>query len=269
MLYGKHRSLEDKIAELILASPYQVKRLHEELVHQDSRLSLRAVYKAVNQLIDSGILLKVGKVIRVNEEWARYIRKQLAQTASLQLAVGERMTHSFTSIAHLDAFWTTIAFQLEELEKDGEIFFYNPHNFWAYIPERKENEDAYYSHFAESKLHAFFTIGGESHADLEFKRNYQNEYLQIDTRLIPSLSRTDHITIMGDFIITVRIAKQLAIHMDELYASGQTISGLSPSLIKLYRRSFPSRFVLENNPAKAERLKKILSLNFYFHKLSN
>jgi hypothetical protein len=175
------------------------------------------------------------------------------------------MTHSFTTIAHLDAFWTTIAFQLEDLEKDGQIFFCNPHNFWAYIPERKENEDAYYSHFEESKLHAFFTIGGDSIADTEFKRAYQDEYLQIDTRAVSSLPRTDHITIMGDFVITVRIAKPLAARIDELYALGQSISELSPSLIKLYRKSFPSRFILENNPAKAERLKKTLSRNFYFH----
>jgi hypothetical protein len=72
---------------------------------------------------------------------------------------------------------------------------------------------------------------------------------------------------MGDFIITVRVAKQLAVRIDELYESGQSISDLSPLLIKLYRKSFPSRFVLENNPAKARKLKKILSLNFYFHKL--
>ncbi|MES2225543.1 MAG: hypothetical protein V4480_01925 [Patescibacteria group bacterium] len=264
MLYSARRSLEDRVTELVMSGPTSIKKLHAQLQAVDSPLSLRAVYKAANQLVDSGVLLKAGKILRINEEWARAIRKHLAPVVSLKLAAGERMTHSFTSIAHLDAFWTTIAFQLEELEKDGQIFFYNPHNFWAYIPERREQENAYYSHFTDSKLHAFFTLGGESAADLEFKRSHQNQYLQIDTRNIPSLPRTDHITIMGDFIITVRIPKVLSARIDELYSSGNSISELLPILIKLYRTTFSSRFVLEHNPTKAKKLKKMLSTNFYF-----
>jgi hypothetical protein len=266
MLYGQERNFEDHITELLLSGSYQIKRLHEELQLHELKLSQRAVYKAVDKLISSGVVLKVGKVVRINEEWARKVRKEFSATSTLQLASGERMTHSFTSIAHLDVFWTSIAFQLEELEKDGQIFFYNPHNFWAHIPERKEMENAYYAHFAESKLHAFFTIGGDSVADKEFKKKYQDEYLQIDTRSIPALPRTDHITIMGDFIITVRIAKQLAARIDELYASDRPINEIQPALIKLYRKTFPSRFVLEHNPSKAKKLKKTLSLNFYFPK---
>jgi hypothetical protein len=264
MLYSKQRSPEDRLIELLISSPYQIKKLHERLQGQEASLSLRAVYKAVNQLIKAGVLLKVGKVVRVDEEWVRSIRKQLVPSTSLQLAVGERMTHSFTSIAHLDAFWTTIVFQLEELEKDGQVFFYNPHNFWIHVPERREAENTYYAHFTELKLHAFYTLGGDSAADKEFKKQYQNEYLQIDTRSILVLPRTDHITVMGDFVITVRIAKPIARQIDELYASNKSSKEFAAALDALCKKGFSSRFVLEHNPLKAQKLRKLLSRNFYF-----
>lgn len=269
MLYSKQRNLADEITEKVLHSPYQIKRLHEELSDRRQEPSLRAVYKAVDQLISAGVLIKAGKVVRIDEEWVRTMQIRLTPAPSLSLGPTERMIYTFTSISHLDSFWTTIAFQLESLEKDGEIFFYNPHNFWAYIPERKASEDAYYRHFAELKLHAFFTIGGESLADSEYKRAYQDAFLQIDTRTISSLSRTDHITVMGDYVITVRIGKSMATQIDQHYASGKPIQELLPSFTLLFEQNFPSRFVLENNRAKAEKLKKILSRNFYFPKLGD
>lgn len=265
MLYSSHTTLADKVTELLIRKPRSIKGLHQELSASEE-VSLRAVYKTVDQLVLARVLVKAGKNVHVDEEWVRKVRQKFSSQLPLLVGPGERIVHSFTSISHLDAFWTTIALQLEALEKDGQVFFYNPHNFWAYIPERKESEDAYYAHFSESKLHAFFTLGGETVADRECKRTYQDEYLQIDTRIIPSFSRTDHITVMGDHVITVRISRKAAAEIDGLYASEKPIAELLPALTESYNQDFPSRFVLENNPKKAEKLRALLARNFYLHR---
>ncbi|MBA3789462.1 hypothetical protein H0X32_03700 [Patescibacteria group bacterium] len=264
MLYSRDLKLEDHITQLLVSSPYQIKKLHEKLVGDDRSLSLRAVYKVVGNLIDAGVLLKVGKVVRVNEEWVREMRSKLVSNMVPQLSPGERMSYSFTSMNHLDTFWKTIVLQLEEYERDGQIFFYNPHNFWVYLPDRKESESAYYGHFAKSRLHAFFTVGGESSADKEFKRQYQNEYLQIDARDVPYFPRSNHLTILGDHVITVRIGKILSGLIDKAYKAEMSGSQLQFELERQYVLPFTSRFVLEHNPQKARRLKTMLSRNFYF-----
>jgi hypothetical protein len=285
MLYSKDRSLEDQIIEILILAPSQIKNLHEELCVQNPSirpLSLRAVYKAVNNLVGAGVLLKVGKVVRIDEEWARGLRSMLNPAASKSrkslgflsspdsppqigpVSPGEKMSHSFTSMSHLDSFWKTIVFQLEGLEKDGEVFFYNPHNFWLFSPDRLESEKAYYAHFEESKVHAFFTVGGDSTADREFKRHYQNEYFQVDARPLPSLPRTHHITLIGNYLITVKIAKSMAQNIDNLYSSQLNSLEIAVQLKTMYQNPLASRFILENNPLKAKKLRKTLSMNFYF-----
>jgi hypothetical protein len=266
MIFGRNRDLGDRILELAISGPISVKAMHERLSTLDSPISLRAVYKAVNGLTESGVLLKVGKLVRVDQEWVRKLRNELTPPLPV-LTAGERLTYTFVSLEHLDTFWKTIVLQLEEYESDGQVFFYNPHNFWAYMPERTESERVYYQHFSDEKLHAFFVVGGSTQADREFKRAYQNEYLQIDSRNIPGLNRTNHITILKDFIITVHISKKLALQIDNIYESQDSISGLLPKLKETCRKGTTVRFVLEHNPLKARKLKKLLSTNFYFKTL--
>lgn len=265
MLYSRSHSLEDQITQALLKTPTSIKSLHAEVSLKDGDVSLRAVYKAVNALIDSGVVVKVGKQVWINQQWVRSLREHLSPSVP-PLASGERATYAFTSLQHLDVFWKTIAFQFEEYEKDGEIFFYNPHNFWAYIPELKESEDDYYEHFAKSKKHAFFTVGGTAHADKEFKRSYQDNFLQVDARSVPSLGRRDHITVLGDFIVTARLSTSLAKKLDDLYESGESIEKILPAILTAYRANASVKLTLERDAAKSKKLQKLLSPNFVFNK---
>lgn len=264
MLFSGHESLEDAIIEEALAGPITIGSLYDNLEKGRKHLTLRAVYKAVNKLRAAGVLLKPRRSVFVNEEWAREVRQKLAGSRMLPaLTAGERVAYTFVSIEHLDAFWTTVALQLETECPDEEIFFYNPHNFWAYVPERKAAEDAYYAHFAESGRYGFITLGGVTTGDLDFKRAYQNEHFQVDARPIPAFKRTDHISVIGGFVITVRMQKKVAQHIDDLYLSNMPMEFLAGELAHIYR-TMVTRFVLENNPAKAQKLRKVLARNFYF-----
>lgn len=263
MLYSNENNLEDRIVELTTNSRTTVKSLHAGLAN-NGNLSLRAVYKAVHKLIDAGVLLKVGKQIMIDHEWTKRVGDMLKSTSMPILSNGERAVYTFVSVEHLDAFWKTTVLPLEQSVLAKEILFYNPHNFWAYLPARKESEDAYYKHFSDTVRHGFFTVGGDSKADVEFKREYQNEHLQIDLRNIPLFRRTDHITIINPMIITVRLAKGISEHIDKLYASGRGIKDILPEVINICRKPGKIRFLLENNPTKALEMKKALSKNFYF-----
>ena len=263
MLYTDTNNLEDRIVEMAVGVGEKIKSLHAKLNVGES-LSLRAVYKAVHRLIDAGVLLKVGGKVVLDQEWVMRVGEKLGTTSISPLSGGERAVYSFISVEHLDAFWKTIVLPLEQTTSVREIFFYNPHNFWAYIPARKESEDSYYQHFSSTGRYGFFTIGGVSKADAEFKRAYQNEHLQIDLRNILSFRKTDHVTIVGSIIITVRLAKVVAERIDKLYASGRRIEDILPEIINICQRPGKIRFVMENNARKAERMRKMLARNFYF-----
>lgn len=267
MLYSNIRDLEDRIVELTTNGRTTIKSLHAKLENGES-LSLRAVYKTVHKLIGAGVFLKVGKQIMVDREWTERVVDKLHSASVPPLSDGERTVYTFVSIEHLDAFWKTVVLPLEQLDSSREIFFYNPHNFWAYMPARKESEDAYYRRFSSSERYGFFTIGGNSGADMEFKRKYQNQHLQIDLRDIKLFRRTDHITIINSFVVTVRLAKRLSERIDKFYASGKGMEGILPEVVNACKKPGKIRFMLENNAAKAEKLRKILARNFYFRNIA-
>jgi hypothetical protein len=263
MIFSNSKTIEDKIIELCLKDRVSVQFLHHELRKQE-QVSLRAVYKAVDKLLKIGVLVKAGRRLSADAEWVRRVSQGLSADSVLVPGIGERMTHTFTSLERLDAFWKTIVLPVEESIKNPEVFFYNPHNFWAYVPGRVESEQAYYGSFSHVKKTAFFTVGGETDADQEFKKSYQSSYLQIDTRDIKSLRRTDHITVIGSLIITAKLSKKAAFRLDQLYSSGKSIKDILPDVLEIFDSKEKIRCILENDKVRAQKLRKTLSKNFYF-----
>ena len=263
MLCGKQRGLEDRVVERLIEAPATMKVLAADL-KAGGKQGPRAVYKAVGNLIRCGVLAKAGMVVRVDQEWARVVRNLVQHPIAPSLAPGERLAYRFTSLANLDAYWKTLVLGLEELEQDGQVFVYTPHNFWAYLPERKESEDGYYRHFAEQKVHAYHTVGGSTAADLAFKYAYQNQFLQIHAGHVGGLLRTDHLIILGDYVLNVRLPKGIAGRIDSFYASGRGVADFLPELVGIFETRTNIRLTLEHNGPKARKLKKRLSLPFYF-----
>lgn len=262
MILSADQNLEDAIVELLLEERLSIKSLHGKL-SSTTKISPRAVYKSVKKLIDATVLIKAGQRLMVNEEWKRTVGERLRLTTIPQPSLGERISYTFNTFENLDAFWKTIVLPMEEAASAKEVLFYSAHNFWVSIPARLGSEDAYYRHFNPSQ-HGFFTVGGESEADREFKRVYQSDFFQIDTRNIPLLRRSDHITLIDSLVITVRLTKNTTKQLDELYTSNKTAGALLPELLEIFSTPGTIRFVIENNPLKAKKLKKLLSRNFYF-----
>jgi len=264
MLYAGSNEIENRVVELLVEERATIKSLTASL-NKDEKVSLRGVYKAVQHLVESGVVLKVGKRVMLNHEWAQGVADKLGTPIVPIIATGERAVYTFTSLDHLDAFWKTTVLPLERTVEAKEVFFYNPHDFWVLLPARKESEEAYYRHF-DHKQQGFLVIGGESAADLSMKRTYQSDFLQIDLRKLSSFVNTDHITVLGQHVITARLSKSVADRIDALYTSGRTVEELLPELLQICAKPGKIRFVLENNPTKAEKLRKTLAKDFYFRR---
>jgi len=268
MLYAGSSEIEERVVELLVEGQATVKALLEKLNSGEDGASLRGVYKAVENLTRAGVVLKVGKKVMLNHEWAQGVADRLGAPAVPLIAPGERAVYTFTSLDHLDAFWKSTILPLEQVIPAKEVFIYNPHSFWALLPDRKASEEAFFAHFGPQQQ-GFLTIGGESPVDLELKRAYQSEYMQINLGNTASMRGTDHVTVLGPYVILTRLSKAVAERIDALYASGKTAEGFLPELLKICARPGKIRFVLESNPKKADKLKKLLAKDFYFRNSSH
>lgn len=263
MLGGKGKPLEDRIVERLLTAPATIKILTGDLSAEGTQRQ-RAIYKAVENLVQGGVLTKVGKVVHIDPTWTRTVRDLVAPPVAPALAPGERLIHYFTSAARLCDYWQLLLGGLAEIEQDGQVFFYHPHNFWAYLPEHRASQEAYFRHFLALKVHAHFTVGETTAADTAFKRTYQNEFLQIHLENLDGFLRTDHHAIVGDYVLTVRLPRVIASQIDILYESGRGVEDFLPEIERLFAKRTKIQLTFEHNASKARTLKKKLSLAFYF-----
>jgi len=76
MLYSGRNSLEDKVVQILLSGPSTIKGLHSHIAAGE-KISLRAVYKATDALIEERVIFKVGKQVWINQQWVRALREHL------------------------------------------------------------------------------------------------------------------------------------------------------------------------------------------------
>jgi hypothetical protein len=264
MLFTISTQLEDKLVEqLLIDGPCTPKQLCAVLGAFRGSMTPRAVYKAITTLLQSGVLVKGGKGVQVDEEWRKRALQALTPPTGVPLLQqGENIHLSFRSFAHVDAYWKTVVANIQHSVGTYPVFFYNPHDFWVYVSARSASEQAYYVRFASTHQHGYFVIGGETPLDRVFKRQYQSEYLQIALRNIQAMRATDHITVLKEYVITVRIPHPVAQQIEQVYQEHEGEASVVPAIEHLYEQCKKIRVTIEHNVAKARRLRKVLVRDF-------
>lgn len=259
MLFSSQKNIDDIIAELLLEGPCTIKSIHAHIRTHTKPVTLRAVYKTINHLLAARVVIKVGKNIMLNKEWAQTVVNKLTQTSSIpRLSIGESITYTLTSPSHIDTYWKTIFSSLPTISDKEPPFFYNPHDFWIFVPDRKESEKTFYRSFAEEQKYGFFTIGGADKLDAHFKKTYRSNYLKINLESIDVFKRTDHVTVWGPYIISVKLPLHIAKRIDHLYQRNDV-----NTLTSLLQTKFKVKIKIEHKPNKADKLRTRLSKNFY------
>lgn len=264
MLFSDNKSLEDLVIELLLGQEITVKNLYRQVLEKhDESVTIQAVYKVINQLIDAGVVLKVGKIITISREWTDTVARQFNQQTLPLITEGESITYNFRSFSHLDAYWKTLTMQLLHLDDQFPVFFYVPHDFWILIPDRQASEERYYESFNQKQAYAYYLIGGETTADKAFKKQYTTEYMRIDLDSKANFKRTRHYTVIENFIVTTELTSGSAEIIDNLYKNCHSLQELETKLQPIFNRDQRLRIKLEHKADKARKLRKKISRNFY------
>ncbi len=264
MLFTTRESIEDSIIRMLSSGSKAPLELFEAIKEEGRQISYQAVYKALKYLITETVVVKSGKEIAISQEWITKLSNQLSGSFILPpLTIGESVSYSYLSLSHLDAYWKHINKALEQKYINFPVFIYNPYGIWLHLNERYQSEINYLEEFANKKIYAFLVLGNDSALDQNLKQSYQNNYLQIDLWKNSSLSKTDYFTINGDYIITTKLNKKLALKITSLYNSLPNVTNSKAELEHILKFPSKSKLKLEYNPQKAKMLRKKLFKNFY------
>ena len=277
MLLAHKQSVEDLVAESLAKNPYSTGPQLVALVNKTrENTTKQAVYTALKALIESEVVAKVGHtyflsrvwLTKVNELFKEQKERALVRDAVFDLREGESISYHFPSLLSCDTYWAHVFSMFTEwIDPSIPIMIYMPHEW--FVIGRAEVEKDIFKGFEDNKKLALFTIGDSSPLDMQFKREWKSPFVQTHLTDVNLFERNYHVHIFGDFLIEVFIAEELAQDIDGFYATNSTLSlERVAEFEKLVTKKLPVRMKISRKPAKAARLRKQLSKNFYLPSLS-
>ena len=267
MLFTSKETVEDIIIRLLSKGKTTPTKLHEAIVQDGEKVTVQAVYKALRYLIKSSVVVKSGRFVEISQEWVNKVSSTFnTQTTLPQLADGEAAVYNYKSLVNLDAYWKHLMSALDDKFGAYPVFLYSPYHIWYHISERTESESDYFTGFAKAKHHAFFVIGNETPLDQNFKKKFQDNYLQIDTWQKSSLKESSYLTIIDDYIIDTILSKKTTEAIRKYYSSSLPVEQAGIELNKVLSAPSKSKIKIERNAKKARMLRNKLFKNFYMPK---
>ncbi len=104
-------------------------------------------------------------------------------------------------------------------------------------------------------------IGGITAGDMEYKKRFAGEFLQIDISEKRSLD--NFTTAVGDYVITTKLPKKTLEEIDNVFTENKSWQETADLLKNILDKKQKVKFFLEKNKDKAKKTRKKIAENLY------
>lgn len=263
MIGSTLKNLKEEIIEILLQKPASSKRIKTLLKERGINVTIQGIYKQLNTLLESEVVLKNKKEYIINNEWIKNVSR-IIDVQEIELPEeGEKFTYKFNSLQNLDAHWKHIMSSFRKKFPKISIFSYCPHQIWNYVPTREKSVSEYTKDHEESGIFHYFTLGGKTDLDRKYRKKYTGNYYKIELLVINSIKRNIHASVLGDIVVTSKIEKSLAKKLDSTYLLNEQSEKKEILIIDTLSNQHNGTIVIERNKQNAEKLRKQISKPFY------
>jgi hypothetical protein len=262
MIGTKLKGIEEFIIEELTREEATAKKLLQRHTLLFKPVTLQAVYKALKKLTDEAVLLKHKNKYSLDNVWRRQLILLLQPVETFpELHPNESITYSFKSLPQLDAYWKHIQ---EGSTKDIQTtYFFCPHQYWWFVPGRRDSEIQFYKQFEENKRNAVLLLGGSTAVDKQLRSLISNPYVQVHTETHNTLHIEDTITVKNDIIISTRLPKSVSTKIQHVFSKNLPMEETENLLRGIFSRKIAVKIRIERNAKKAEKLTKQIGKYFY------
>jgi hypothetical protein len=245
-----------------LDNPASSKKIQSLLKKRGVNVTIQGIYKQLNTLLGSEVILKNKQQYTINNEWIKNISKILDIQEIDLPKEGEKFTYKFNSLRNLDAHWKHVTEAFNKKLENEPMFLYSYHQFWMYTPSHEESERKFAGEFFNKKQYTFYVIGGVTDLDKKYKDSFKDSYYKVENYSIKSLKEKEHILVIGNFIINVKVPDDITKMIDSIYKTDEKIDVKEEKLKEILGTNHKSMFTIENNLSKANKIKRKIAQPF-------
>ena len=265
MILTASKTLDDFIVETLAKKERRAEDIHREYFAAFRKVSLQAVYKALRKLCAEEVVLKHKEIYTLNNIWIEKLSSLFKNRQAIsKLDEGESISYSFKSFEQLDRYWKHIQGGIDE--SAGTTYFFCPHQYWWFVPGRRESETRFYENFKKARSPVVLLIGSETPVDKRMRVLLSNPYVQVHATKSHSLKMTESLTVKGDIIIRTKLSGLVSRKIDEVFLKYSSEKDVEAGLTQLFRKKTPIKIVMEKNSRKSISLAKKISKYFFIPK---
>jgi len=262
MIGSNIKNLKEEIIELLLDTPASSKKIQSLLRKNNIKVTVQGIYKQLNTLLESEVILKNKQQYIINNEWIKNISK-IIDVQDIELPEeGEKFTYKFNSLQNLDAHWKHVTEALNKYLSNEPMFLYSYHQFWIYTPTREESERRFAGEFLNKKQYTFYVIGGITDLDKKYRNSFKDSYYKVENYSIKSLKQKEHILIIGNYIMNVKVPDDITKQIDAVYKTDDSLLIKENNIKEILSHNHKSMFTIENNLIKANKIKRKIAQPF-------
>ncbi len=273
LVQNSDKKIEDWIVELLHQKEAVGPALLAELQKKDPSTTKETFYRVVRRLLADEVINKNNKIYQLNRHWLqkiyRFSKKHIETNQGidadniLSFEEGDKISYRFKNPNLMGIYWAhTYDMIFDQHDPKVPIMIHHPHE-WL-IHTRTESESFFLSRFKDDKKLVFFSIGGKTELDRQFKNEHENKFVQIGIGVDYNLKNNEYINVLGDFIFKVSVSKKFADNLETFFKKHKKITPENrEELEKLCNRKDPAKMAFTRSKKESEKWRAKFQKHFY------
>lgn len=259
-------ALKTQIILLLTGRPVmRAAQVHAAL---DAECSLQAVYKELRGLMAEGIVRKIGRDYALNASWVlqmqafthRLAAACFSETAGVPIATHrKKQVWKFDNMLDMNDFWSHLDLYLVRHAENKAMLGWNPYLWFHLFQSSLEDRFMKSMRIAGGKMHII--IGSDCALNRRLKGLFDRNKVVSSFGPGPFRGEMDtYYNVIGTHLITVRLGARTAQRVESLFLGGGAPD--VSEMARLFMRDGKCTLILENNPGKAEAMRRKFSAYF-------
>ena len=267
MFTNRINRIEDFIIFTLAKEPDQsAEQLHERVLSSFGDYTIRAVFKSLRKLQEEGVVINIEGDYRLRLAWALELSKfseeildkynKIPHLEGIMESEVDSVSWNFPDLKRVDDFWMQIALALFQ-HTEQEIMFYWIRNAWFYLIH-PDKELQFQEALANQGKKIYMIVANATKLDIAQINSWDLDVYQSSIACSPfDKERKASLGVIGDYILSVKIAKKLRDGLNRLYDSINKTKKLDFHLASsVLEEKGQCSLILEHNPQKAKKLQR-------------